>query len=89
MLEALEIVFGVLWYRVCVVETHVRNPAKLASNPEVQAYALSVPDVEISVWLWGESRGNGLVLARLEVGLDHVGDEMHARLGALLLCLGA
>jgi hypothetical protein len=87
--EILEWNLGITPYRICVVEPHVGDASEFTSHPKVQADALCVPDVEVSVWLGGKPRGDCLVLSRLEIGLDHVGDKVHARLCALLLGLCA
>jgi len=55
--------------RVGVVEAHVAHAAVVARQPEVQADALGVAHMQVTIWFWWEAcadlRGVGLALAVL------------------------
>ena len=69
-------VFGVLLGRVGVIVAKVRLTAVLLGKPEIQADALGVAKVEVSIGLRRETGHNGAYLAGGEVRFDDFFDEI-------------
>jgi len=65
--------------RVGVVEAQVADAAVLPGEAEVEADRLGVAEVQVAVRLGRKARDDALVLARGEVRLDDLADEIGAR----------
>ena len=75
-----------LLVRVRIVEAHVRHAAKCFAQPEVDADAFGVANVQVAVGLGREARHDLAVLARCEVLFHDLFQKvgaLHARVGKL------
>ena len=72
-----------------IVEAEVTHPTIVLCDTEVHADGLGVPDVEIAVGLWWETRLDAsIILPGTKVALDDLLDEVQALLLFPTLCWG-
>lgn len=69
-------VFDVFFRRVGVVHPKVADAAEFAGNAEIQANALGVPDVEITIRFGRKTRMNLFVLPGGQIGRDDIPDKI-------------
>src|SRR5210317_171947 len=67
---------GALLARIRIVETQKRPSASLGGYAEVEANGHDVPDMQIAVRLWRKSGHDFRMLARLEVVVNDLADEI-------------